>query len=218
MEKYFDVLESVSLFNAINKNELESMLRCLDTQIIHVKKNEVVLLAGNCPKHVGIVLSGQLHIVKDDYEGNHTLVAAVTSGEIFAEALCCAGVKESPVTVMADTDSAIMLLRFERILHSCPHSCDFHTKLIENMLEVMAKRNLMLQNRINILGAHSVREKVMRYLESFIPKQGREIQIPFNREGLANYLCVERSALSHELSRMKKDGLIDYKKNLFILN
>ncbi len=217
MEKYFNILESVSLFNGINKVELGSMLRCLDAQIMNVKKNEIVLLAGNCPEHVGIVLSGQLHIVKDDYEGNRTMVAAVTSGEIFAEALCCAGIAESPVTVVANTDSVIMRLRFERILHTCPNSCNFHTKLIENMLEVVAKRNLMLQNRMDILGAHSVREKVMRYLESFIPKQGRNIEIPFNREGLANYLCVERSALSHELSRMKKDGLIDYKKNLFAL-
>lgn len=210
-------MRSVSLFDGINETELGSMLRCLDAQIIHAVKNEVVLFAGNCPEHIGIVLSGQLHIVKDDYEGNRTLVAAATTGDIFAEALCCAGVTESPVTVTADTDCTIMLLRFDRILHICPHSCVFHTKLIQNMLGVVARSNLALQNRMDILGAHSVREKVMKYLESFIPKQGKNIQIPFDRESLANYLCVERSALSHELSRMKKDGLIDYKKNRFFI-
>lgn len=217
MEKYFNIVASVGLFSSINEEELKAMLKCLDAKTVDIKKDEIVLLAGDQPKHIGIVLSGRLHIVKEDCSGNRTLVAAVMPGEIFAEALCCAGVKESPVTVIADANSTVMLLKFERILHSCDKSCSFHTKTIENMLKLMANKNLMLQNRMDIISVHSIREKVMRYLKALSFKQGQNITIPFNREELANYLCVERSALSHELSRMKKDGLIDYKKNRFLL-
>lgn len=214
---YLNLLRSVSLFANISEHDLASMLNCLRAEIENVKKSEIILLAGSRPEHVGIVLSGQLHVVKEDYDGNRTLIAAVTPGEIFAEALCCAGVTDSPVTVCAEQDSTVLLLRFDRILRTCPHSCVFHVRLIESMLELIARKNLMLQNRMDMISAHSVREKVLRYLKSFQAPKGQDFIIPFNREALANYLCVERSALSHELSRMKNDGLIEYRKNNFTL-
>jgi len=218
LKKYFDVLKSVGLFRDIEAADLETMLKCLGTETREVTKNEIILFAGNQPRFVGVVLTGQLYIVRDDYDGNRSLLAFITPGEVFAEALCCAGVQESPVTVIADTDSTVILLSFRRILHTCPNSCVFHTKLIENMLGLIATKNLYLQNRMEIVTLKSIRMKVKSFLESFSSKQGRNITIPFNREELANYLCVERSALSHELMKMKKDGLIDYKKNKFMLH
>ena len=194
------------------------MLACLKAEIKDVSRNNMILLAGDKPQYVGVVLAGQIHIVWDDYSGNRLLMSAMAPGEIFAEALCCASVQESPVTVTAGVDSTVMLLGFSRILHTCHNSCPHHTKLIENMLRVIANSNLRLQTRMEITSLKSVRAKVMHYLEAFVPKQGRNITIPFNREELANFLCVERSALSHELSKMKKDGIIDYKKNSFTLN
>jgi len=217
MKKYFDVLQSVGLFGGVDAAELESMLKCLGAEVKDVGKDEIVLLAGDKPRHVGIVLSGQLHIVREDYDGNRTIIAAVAPGDIFAEALCCAGVTKSPVTVVADVESTVLLLNFARILQTCPNSCSHHAKLIENMLGHVANKNLQLQSRMEIISLKSVRAKVLLYLESFVPKQGRNITIPFNREELADFLCVERSALSHELSRMKKDGLIEYRKNKFVL-
>jgi CRP-like cAMP-binding protein len=208
MEKYYGVLKSVGLFKGIEAAELETMLDCIEVEIKIIRKGEIILLAGNRPRHIGIVLAGQFHIIREDFDGNRSLVAAITPGEIFAEALCCADVLESPVTVAAEADSTVMLLNFSRILRTCPNSCSFHTKLIENMLSLIAKKNILLQSRMEIISLKSVRAKILRYLESFIPKQGREITIPFNREDMADFLCVERSALSHELARMKKDGLI----------
>ena len=217
MEKYFDVLKIVGLFRDIGAAELITMLKCLGAETRVVSRNEIILLAGDKPQHVGIVLTGRLHIVREDYDGNRSLITAVTPGEIFAEALCCAGIPESPVTVIPDIDSTIMLLSFSRILHTCTNSCAYHTKLIENMLGLIANKNLQLQSRMEVVSIKSIRAKVMRYLESFVPNQGRNITIPFNREQMADFLHVERSALSHELSKMKKDGLIDYRKNTFIL-
>ncbi len=216
-ENDLKILQSTELFKNINEKSLTEMLGCLDAKITPAKKEEIVLLAGSKPEYVGIVLSGLFHIVKDDFAGNRTLVAPLLPGDLFAEALCCADVEESPVTVYAIEDSVVMLLRFDRILHTCPNSCSHHASLIENMLKLIARKNLMLQNRVEIVALKSVRLKVMLYLENLAIKQGKHITSPFNREELANYLCVERTALSHELSRMKKDGIIDYWKNHFEL-
>ena len=217
MEEYYGTLKSAGLFKGIEAAEFRTMLGCIEAEIKNIRKGEIILLAGNSPRHIGIVLAGQFHIIREDFDGNRSLVAAIAPGDIFAEALCCADVPESPVTVAAEVDSTVMLLNFSRILRTCTNSCSFHARLIENMLSLIAKKNILLQSLMEIISLKSVRAKVLRYLESFIPKQGREITIPFNREELANFLCVERSALSHELARMKKDGLIEYRKNTFIL-
>jgi len=217
MQKYFDVLKSVELFRGIEAVELETMLNCIGAEIKKAARGKIILLTGDKPQHIGIVLEGQLHIVREDYDGNRSLLAAVMPGEIFAEALCCAGIAESPFTVIMKVDSTVMLLSFVRALHTCPNSCGFHTRLIENMIKLIANKNLQLQIRMEIVSLKTIRAKVIRYLESCRPMQGAEITIPFNREELADYLCVERSALSHELAKMKKDGLIDYQKNRFIL-
>ncbi len=217
MKAYLALLQASELFKSIDAADLETMLSCLGADIKDVKRHEVILLAGDTPTRVGMALSGQLHIYREDYDGNRSLLAAVTPGGLFAEALCCAGVSESPVTVAADIDSSVMLMSFSRILHTCPSACSHHAKLIENMLGIIANKNLMLQGRLEIVSLKSVRAKVLRFLESFVAKQGMDISIPFNRDEMAEYLCVERSALSHELMRMKRDGLIGYRKNRFYL-
>ena len=217
MIENLDVLMNTPLFAGVGSAEMEPMLRCLDARFTRVKKDEIVLLQGSKPTWIGIVLSGQLHIVREDYDGNAALIAAVAPGEVFAEALCCAGVAESPITVIAAADSAMAQLRFDKLLHPCERACAWHTRLVDNMVGLIARKNLLLQQRMDIMAIHSVREKVLRYLGSFDRPRGRIITLPFNREGMANYLCVERSALSHELSRMQRDGLIEFRKNKFKL-
>ena len=217
MLKYSGLLGSTELFKGIGPDGLGAMLDCLGARFAPVKKGAILLLSGDAPKFVGIILEGMLHVIRDDYDGNQSLVAVLAPGDMFAEALCCAGVTESPVTVMAGADSKVVLLKFERILHTCPNSCSFHKDLIGNMLRLIAGKNLMLQSHMEILGLKTVRAKFLRYIELFGVRHGREVTIPLNREELANYLCVDRSALSHELGKMKKEGLIEYRKNVFLL-
>lgn len=217
MNNYFEVIASSSLFENLSREHVQSVLGCLGAEYRSYKKDEILLLAGYKPTHIGLVLSGQIHLERQDIDGVRSLVAALMPGDIFGESLCCADVDESPVTVVADGDSVVLLLDFTRLLTVCSNTCVFHTRLIRNMMEVIAKKNLQLQARMEILSQKSVRGKILRYLEGFVSSQGREITIPFDREELADHLCVERSALSHELSRMKKDGLIDYRKNKFSL-
>jgi len=214
---YSEAIRKTPLFNEIKDEELEFMLDCLSCEARAVHRNEVLLLAGDKPQYIGVVLSGLIHVVKEDSDGNRTLVAAIPAHETFGETLCYAGVDESPITVFAADESRVLLLRYDRIVHLCQQVCGHHQKLIENMLRLVAGKNLYLQERIEIISIKSVRAKVMRYLESLATKQGRAVVIPFSQTKLAEYLCVERSALAHELSRMKKDGLIDYRRNAFTL-
>ena len=209
------MLQSIALFRGVD--DPGAMLKCLGAETRQVGRDEIVLLAGSKPAYVGAVLSGALHIVREDRDGNRSLIAAVEPGGLFAESLCCAGVAESPVTVVAAADSVVLLLRFERVLRTCRNACAFHHRLIENMLRLVAEKNLFLQARMEIMALKSVRAKVLRYLEAFSPGKGEGFVIPFNREEMAGYLCVERSALSHELARMQRDGLIAYNKNRFVL-
>ena len=216
-KNYEGLLQSTGLFREIEANKLEFLLNCIGVKIKKLEKGKIVLLAGDKPEFTGIVLSGVLHIVREDYDGNRSIITSITPGETFAEALCSAGLSESPFTVIAAADAVIMLLQFSRMLDLCQNSCSFHKQLISNILALIAGKNLFLQNRMEILSLKSVRAKVMLYLESLSFKQGRNITIPFNREEMADFLGIERSALSHELSKMKKDNLIDYRKNNFIL-
>ena len=214
---WYDILKTVSLFRGMDESKLDAILKCIRAEVKNVLKGEFALLADDKVAHTGIVLSGEMHILHECLDGRRSLIAPLMPGDIYAEALCCADIEESPVSVMAKTDSVVMMLDFPKILSSCPSTCGLRGELIENMLKAMANKNLHLQNRMEILGIKSVRNKVLRYLESFVPKQGQNIVIPFNREELANFLCVDRSALSHELTRMKADNLIDYRKNHFYL-
>lgn len=217
MKQFFDLLHTVELFQGITTEELPAMLSCLGAQTSAYQKGQTLLSAGSRPEHIGIVLSGQLQVIKDDAEGNHTLLAALAPADIFAEALCCAGVEESPIAVVAGLDSTVLLLKFPHMLRTCSSSCVFHQKLIENMLGIIAQKNIYLQNRIELIRIKSIRAKVLSYLEPFASAHGSSFSIPLSRGEMADYLCVDRSALSHELIRMKRDGLIDYHKNTFVV-
>ena len=217
MPEYYEIIKSNPLFEGIDAADMDRMFECLNAERKSFRKDDILLLAGDKPRYIGVVIDGELHINREDRDGNRSLIAAVTPGQIFAEALCCADVPESPVTVTAETDSLILLLDFSRLLSTCSNSCVFHSRLIQNMIKLIAEKNLLMQDRMEIISMKSIRAKMTSYLETFIPAYGSRITIPFNREQLADHLCVERSALSHELARMKRDGLIDYHKNTFTI-
>ncbi len=217
IQSYLHVIKQASIFQGIETDHLLSILNCLSARVVRYRKQEIAVLAGSRLEHIGVVLAGKLHITREDSAGDRMIVASVIPPEIYGETICSAEMEQSPVTVTASEESVVLLLNFSRTLQVCSNTCVFHTKIIKNMLALMATKNLFLQNRMDIVSKKSVRAKVMMYLESFVPAQGREITVPLNREKMAEYLCIDRSALSHELIKMKQDGLIDYDKNRFTL-
>ncbi len=219
MQKYLNVLKSVSLFNRINDNELEPILKCLSAEIKKHKKDSIIFIAGDKISSVGIVLSGQVQVIKEDIMGNRTILTELSSGEIFGEIFACAGIEKSPVTVIAMADCDVMFIDYKKIVTTCSSACAFHTILIENMLKLIASKSIVLNQKIDILSKRSTREKIMSFLLTQMEKsKDNSFTIPFSREELADYLCVDRSALSRELCKMRDEGLLKFNKNEFKLS
>ncbi len=214
MKKIFEVLKNVSIFDNIPPDSLGDALDLLKARKALYKKGSPVFLEGSPADFVGLVLSGKIHIIKEDYYGNRNIVAEVCQGELFGEVFACAGIAAIPVSVLAADDSEVLLMDFKSMfMQPADKTCD---TLLSNLLKIVANKTLQLNQKIDILSKRTTREKILAYLSMQIKACGSpEFIIPFNRQELADFLCVERSAMSAELGRMKRYGLIDFKKNKF---
>ena len=218
MKDFLPVLQSCSLFEGIKAEELSDILACLAPRIIDAKTNATILFEGDRAHLVGIVLSGGAQIISEDFYGNRNIVTHIGPGELFGETFACAGVASLPVNVVATCESKIMLLECHRILTSCANACGFHSRLIYNMLKVVATKNLIFHQKIEITSKRTTREKIMAYLMVQAKLHGSDsFTIPFDRQQLADYLAVERSAMSAQISQLQKDGIIKCRKNYFKL-
>ncbi len=220
MKEYYSTLSNIELFSGINYDELSRLLVCLDANVVSFKKGEFIWLQGDENYHVGIVLEGKVNIIKEDMMGSRSLIAGIEAPHIFGESIVSAEISSVPVSVQASADSKIMLIDFKRIIKSCASSCAFHTRLIQNMMKIIAQKNIYLNEKIDYLKKTTTRQKLAAYILNQVHSKNYSfIRLPLNREDLADYLGVNRSALSRELSKMKRDGLIEYKKSSFsILN
>ena len=218
MEKYLDVLGRCPLFAGIEKGELQSMLACLGACEKSFAKGRAILEEGTPATEMGVVLSGRAQVEQSDYFGNRSILASVFPGELFAESFACAGVSFLPVQVRAEEESKVLLVDCQRMLTTCSHACAFHGRMIENLLRIVAHKNLQLHRKAEILSRRTTREKVLTYLTEEARRSGSDtFEISFNRQQLADYLAVDRSGLSAEMSKMKKEGMLDYRKNRFHL-
>lgn len=217
MKKLFETIKDSALFIGIKEDEFEKLTKCMDAKIESFQKNEIIFLSGDCISSIGVVLNGRIQIVQESSEGSQTVIANLSSPELFGEVFACIGVKEIPVTVLAIENCEIMFINYEKIITSCSSACSFHTRLIKNMLKLIAQKTLLLNQKIEILSKRSTRDRLILFFH--IHNNGkREFSIPYNREQLAAFLCVERSALSGELCKMRDEGLIKFHKNKFEIN
>jgi len=206
------------LFGGIAPEQIHTLLTCLDAKEKAVQKDEFIFLAGEPALYVGLVVSGGVNVIQEDFWGSRIILTHVGPGGLFGEAFACAGVKKLPVSVTAAEASDILLIDCKKIVTVCASGCTFHTQIIANMLQILAGKNIMLTRKMEHLSKKTMREKLLSFLSAqAVNVKSREIVIPYNRQELADFLCVERSALSRELSQMKKDGLLTYKKNRFVL-
>lgn len=210
MEDFLEVLSQCPLFAGITQPDLTEVLRCLDGKTTEIPKGNPVFLEGEPAWFVGVVLSGAVQIVRDDYYGNRSVLTVVYPGGLFAEAFACAGLEALPVSAMALQPSTVLFLDCQRILHSCSHACSFHSRLTQNLLKGIARKNLTLTRKIRCMSRKTTREKLMTFLLDQAKQRGSpEFVIPYDRQALADYLGVERSAMSAQISKLKRDGLID---------
>ncbi len=218
MEKYLPILEQCALFEGIDRTDIPGMLDCLGATVRALGRNQQIFGEGDPAVNVGILLSGGAHIEKQDFYGNRTVVSGIAPGELFGESFACAEVANLPVSVVADEDCQVMLIHCQRITVGCSNACCFHSRLIFNLLKIVAARNLEFHQKLEITAQRTTREKLMAYLLAQAKsKGGSAFTIPFDRQTLADYLGVERSAMSTELGKLKKDGVIDFKRSSFTI-
>ena len=218
MKDFFGILSQCPLFDGMEQSDLNSMIACLGGKTIAVPKGNPVFLEGDPARYVGVVLSGTVQVVREDYYGNRSIMTILQPGELFAEVFSFAGIETMPVSVIAIKDSEVLLLDCRRVLTSCSNSCHFHSLLMKNLLQGMAQKNLALSQKIRYMSQKSTKEKLMAYLlDQAKQHQSAEFVIPYDRQALADYLGVERSAMSAEIGKLKNSGQIDTKGAWFCL-
>ena len=218
MKDFFDILRECPLFDRIGDESLKEMLGCLNAKERSYKKGDAVFAEGDKAKYLGIVLEGSVQLVRVDYYGNRSILANIEPPQLFGEAFACAGLKSLPVDAVAATDTRILLLDAQRIARPCGNACPCHGQTILNLLHIVAKKNLVLNQKIEITSKRSTREKLMTYLLLQAKKaQNRTFTIPYDRQELADYLEVERSGLSAEISKLRNEKVLECRRSTFTL-
>ncbi len=216
MEKYLNTLNKSELFKYIEDCDILKAIKCLKGTVKKYNKEDIIYFQGDEVSKLGIVLNGSILITKEDIMGNRNILNNITNSGLFAETFVCSNMKYIPVTVIANENSEVLFLEFKHLSQTCNNNCDFHNKLIQNMLNIIASKNIFLNNKLEILSAKTTRDKLIAYLnmQKNINKSNKFI-IPFNRDALADFLNLNRSNMSRELSKMQTNGIIKYKKNKF---
>lgn len=206
------------MFNGINESEIEGMLKCLNARTMLYKKNEYILRNGETVNSIGMVLEGLALVEKEDIWGNRTIISEISPGSLYAESYACLSKLPAEISVIASDNTTVILFDIRRILTTCSSSCGFHTKLIQNLLYTIAQKNVLLTKKMEYISKKTIKEKLLAYLSSEAMKAGSPtFNIPFNRQELADFLSVDRSALSSEISRLQKKGIISCRKNAFTI-
>lgn len=219
MERYTEILKDSKLFAGVGAEEIATMLQCLGASCRSYKKGEYVFRSGEHIRSLAILAEGKLHIQKDDYWGKCSILNVIEAGEMFAEAYLAPDSGALLNDVVAMEESTVLFFDVQRILRTCPSACRFHALTVQNLFYTLSEKNRKLVSRLAIASKRSTREKLIAYLSEESKRQGRAaFDIPFNRQQLADFLSVDRSAMSGELCRMRDEGLLDFERKHFTLH
>lgn len=218
MEQYLFILRNSPFFQGMTEDEILSVLHCVNATVHRKKKDEYILRVGDSTEAMGLVLRGSVLSVQEDLWGHRNIMHRIGPGEYFAESFAVTPGSVLNVSVVAEADTEIMLLNMGNLLHTCPKACAHHNRLIRNLASVMASRIMNLNEKITHMAKRSTREKLLSYLSAESMRQGKlSFSIAYDRQQLADYLCVERAAMSVELSKLQKEGYLKTNRNHFEL-
>lgn len=212
------LLEKSHLFSGINATNFSAVLGCVGARSKTFAKHEFISLSHEELRAIGLVMQGRVHLVKEDIYGNRNIVSTIEAGDVFGESFVCGKAYTLTVSIQAAEKTQVLFLSFDRVLHMCSNSCEFHSKLITNMVTMIARKNMELLEKLEITTRPSIREKLRTYLSQLAQKQGSStVESPLGRMELADFLGVHRSALTRELNNMQEEGLIEFTKNTYIV-
>lgn len=218
MKQFLPILKQTKLFSGVNDEEISSMLSCLKASLRVYKKGEFVLRQGERLSDILVLAEGNLHIQSDDYWGNRSILGEVCAGEMFGEAYAAPESGALLNDVAAVTDSVVISFDVKRVLTTCSSCCRFHTIVVQNLFFAISEKNRKLVQKLGLLSKRSTREKLISYLSEQAKMQNSSsFSIPFNRQQLADFLSVDRSAMSNELCKMRDEGMLRFEKNRFVL-
>ena len=218
MKEYIPILAKTKLFAGVNETEIGAMLSCLQARVQTYKKGEYVFHQGEKLDTITVLVEGCLHIQRDDYWGNRSIMNVIGVGEMFGEAYVAPESGALFNDVIAVEDSTVLFFDVKRTLTTCTSACRFHTMVVQNLFFAISEKNLKLVQKLGHMSKRSTREKLMSYLSEEAKKQNSAtFSIPFNRQQLADFLSVDRSAMSNELCKMRDEGLLEFDRNQFKL-
>jgi len=212
-------LANTFLFSGMEGAEIRKLLTCLGAQERAYCKDDYLLHAGDASAELGLLLSGSLLVIQEDFWGNRNLMARIMPGQLFAESFACSPGVPLGVSVVAMEESRVVWMNVQRILTTCPTACPCHSDVIRRLLMALAEKNLRFNEKLTHMSQRTTRGKLTSYLSAQAQKQGSpSFDIPFSRQELADYLGVERSAMSAELGRLRDDGVLSFQRNHFVLH
>lgn len=217
-ESWLPVLKSCGIFQGLQDGDILDLMPCFGTVSRQFNKGDVISQGGAPQEHIGVVLSGEIHVQKEDYAGNRLIIGIFGPGEIFGEVSAFAGLSVWPNTVLANARSQVLFLPVIKISRPCCRSCNAHQLLIKNMLRLVARKAMNMNNRITYLKIKSMREKLASFLyEQYLQTGNRTFMLPMNREELADFLNVSRPSMSRELGKIRDEGVIDFYRSSFTI-
>ncbi len=218
MNEFLPIIQHAPLFQGLRMEEIQDLLPHMAVQKKTYQKGQFVFFVGDDMDHISIVLSGLVHILQEDYWGNRNILTQVPPGGMFGEAFACLPESISTVDVLAVEDTELMEIHVSGIIHAGTVLSAAQEKMTMNLLAMLARRNKELTEKIRYMSQRSTRQKLMFYLSAEARRQGTAtFTLPYNRQQLADFLSVDRSAMSAELSKMQKEGLVSYNRNQFAL-
>ena len=218
MKKYIPILKRTKLFSGVGEEDIASLLSCLGARKKEYKKGEYILREGEHIRVIFILVEGKIHIQKDDYWGNRSILSVISVGEMFGEGYAAPESGALLNDVVAVEDSSVIFFDIKRILTTCSSACRFHNMIVQNMFFVISDKNRKLVQKLGHMSGRTTRAKLISYLSEEAKRQGSSaFTVPFNRQQLAAYLCVDRSAMSNELCKMRDEGMIKFEKSRFEL-
>ena len=219
MKKYIPVLQKTQLFSGISEEDTAVMLECLQAKLRTYKKGEFVVRQGEHISNIMVLAAGKLHIQRDDHWGNRSIISMISAAEMFGEAYAAPDSSPMLNDVLAVEDSAVIFFDVNRIITVCPSACRFHSMVVRNLFFAISEKNRKLVRKLSFMSERTTREKLIAYLSEEAKRQNSSsFSIPFNRQQLADFLSVDRSAMSNELCKMRGEGLREVEKNRFVLH
>lgn len=218
MNNYLSTLKKSSLFSGLTETEIGQVLGCLSARQGLYEKGETIFRAGVPISELGMVLSGKVHLEREDFWGNRDLLSVAETGQIFGGVYACTRRHPLGVRAVAAEKTELLFLNVQRAATSCASACRFHTKLIQNLLQALAEKTYLLERKLEHIAKRTTQDKLLSYLsEQAELAGGRSFIIPLNRQELADYLSLNRSAMSGELCKMRDAGILSFQKNQFTL-